>query len=39
MAVAFFRIEGVGKKLLRLLPPVKRQDLKRVLTESGVGAL
>lgn len=39
LATAFFRIEGVGKNLLRLLPPVKRMDLKRILNEAGVGAL
>ena len=38
LAIAFFRIEGVGIKLLRLLPQVKRQDLKRVLQEIGVNA-
>ena len=36
LAIAFFRIEGVGIKLLRLLPQVKRQDLKRILQEMGV---
>jgi hypothetical protein len=35
-ALAFFRIEGVALKLLRALPPVKRQCLKRVLDEAGV---
>lgn len=35
-ALAFFRIEGVALKLLRALPPVKRQCLKRVLDEAGI---
>jgi hypothetical protein len=35
-ALAFFRIEGVALKLLRALPPVKRQGLKRILDEAGV---
>lgn len=35
-ALAFFRIEGVAFKLLRALPPVKRQCLKRVLDEIGI---
>ncbi|GAA5861242.1 hypothetical protein JCM1840_003127 [Sporobolomyces johnsonii] len=35
-ALAFFRIEGVALKLLRALPPVKRQGLKRILEEAGV---
>ncbi|GAA5890657.1 hypothetical protein JCM6882_000614 [Rhodosporidiobolus microsporus] len=35
-ALAFFRIEGVALKLLRALPPVKRQGLKRVLDEAEV---
>jgi hypothetical protein len=39
LAVAFFRIEGVGLKLLRLLPVVKRQDLKRILQEVGIPSL
>lgn len=36
LALAFFRLEGVGLKLLRLLPQVKRQDLKRVAQEAGI---
>lgn len=35
-ALAFFRLEGVALKLLRSLPPVKRQGLKRILEEAGV---
>ncbi|GAA5909364.1 DUF1765 domain-containing protein [Sporobolomyces salmoneus] len=35
-AIAFWRIEGVGIKLLRALPQVKRTGLKRVLEEAGV---
>ncbi|GAA5824324.1 hypothetical protein JCM11251_000377 [Rhodosporidiobolus azoricus] len=35
-ALAFFRIEGVALKLLRALPPVKRQGLKRILDEANV---
>ncbi|GAA6012848.1 hypothetical protein JCM11491_006199 [Sporobolomyces phaffii] len=34
-AIAFWRIEGVGLKLLRALPQVKRTGLKRVLEEAG----
>ena len=35
-ALAFFRIEGVALKLLRALPTVKRQFVKRVLEEAGI---
>ena len=35
-ALAFWRIEGVGLKLLRALPQVKRAGLKRILEEAGV---
>ncbi|GAA6043762.1 hypothetical protein JCM8097_006660 [Rhodosporidiobolus ruineniae] len=35
-ALSFFRVEGVALKLLRALPPVKRQGLKRILDETGV---
>ncbi|BGP33006.1 hypothetical protein JCM10296v2_004795 [Rhodotorula toruloides] len=35
-ALAFFRVEGVALKLLRALPTVKRQALRRVLEEAGV---
>ncbi|GAA5988306.1 hypothetical protein JCM5350_002850 [Sporobolomyces pararoseus] len=35
-AIAFWRIEGVGLKLLRALPQVKRAGLKRVLEEAGI---
>ncbi|GAA5960117.1 hypothetical protein JCM3765_002478 [Sporobolomyces pararoseus] len=35
-AIAFWRIEGVGLKLLRALPQVKRAGLKRVLEEAGM---
>ncbi|KAI5477484.1 hypothetical protein MNV49_006330 [Pseudohyphozyma bogoriensis] len=38
-ALAFFRIEGVALKLLRALPPIKRQFLKRILDEVGVDEL
>jgi hypothetical protein len=35
-ALAFFRIEGVAYRLLRALPVVKRQYLRRILDEAGV---
>ncbi|GAA5844902.1 hypothetical protein JCM9279_000039 [Rhodotorula babjevae] len=35
-ALSFFRIAGVGLKLLRALPPVKQQGLRRILAEAGV---
>lgn len=35
-ALAFFRVEGVALKLLRALPPVKKQGLKRILEEEGI---
>ncbi|KAK4704827.1 hypothetical protein P7C70_g1391, partial [Phenoliferia sp. Uapishka_3] len=35
-ALAFFRIDGVALKLLRALPPVKRQGLLRILEDAGV---
>ncbi|GAA5876682.1 hypothetical protein JCM16303_003625 [Sporobolomyces ruberrimus] len=35
-AIAFWRIDGVGVKLLRALPQVKRAGLKRVLDEAGL---
>ncbi|BGP25489.1 proteophosphoglycan ppg4 [Rhodotorula toruloides] len=35
-ALAFFRVEGVALKLLRALPTVKRQALRRVLQETGI---
>ncbi|GAA5935019.1 uncharacterized protein JCM15063_003129 [Sporobolomyces koalae] len=35
-ALAFWRIEGVGLKLLRALPQVKRAGLKRILDEAGI---
>ncbi|WAQ90183.1 hypothetical protein PtA15_12A169 [Puccinia triticina] len=33
LSLAFFRIEGVGRKLLRALPPVKRMSMRRLLDE------
>ncbi|KAH9814873.1 hypothetical protein DFH28DRAFT_285138 [Melampsora americana] len=33
LAMAFFRIEGVARKLLRALPPVKRMSMRRILDE------
>lgn len=37
MALAFFRLEGVGLKLLRALPAVKRTSMKRILNEVDAG--
>ncbi|KPV76862.1 uncharacterized protein RHOBADRAFT_51847 [Rhodotorula graminis WP1] len=36
LALAFFRIDGVALKLLRALPPVKQQGLRRIMGEAGV---
>ncbi|CAH7689971.1 hypothetical protein PPACK8108_LOCUS25169, partial [Phakopsora pachyrhizi] len=33
LSLALFRIEGVGRKLLRALPPVKRMSMRRLLDE------
>ncbi|KAG0142291.1 hypothetical protein CROQUDRAFT_97701 [Cronartium quercuum f. sp. fusiforme G11] len=33
LSMAFFRIEGVARKLLRALPPVKRMSMRRILDE------
>lgn len=35
-ALAFFRIEGVGLKLLRALPPIKRLCVRRLMIEAGL---
>lgn len=35
-ALVFFRIDGAGLTLLRALPPVKHQGLKRIMAEAGV---
>ncbi|BGP54940.1 hypothetical protein JCM8202v2_002527 [Rhodotorula sphaerocarpa] len=35
LAIAFFRVDGVALKLIRALPPVKRQTLRRILQEAG----
>lgn len=36
LALAFFRIEGVALKLLRSLPPIRRNCLRRILDEAGI---
>ena len=36
LAAAFWNLDGVALKMLRLLPAVKKQHILRILSESGV---
>lgn len=36
LAAAFWNLEGVALKMLRLLPAVKKQHVLRILSEAGV---